>query len=490
MHETAAAMAVAAALVLSAVLASRVGARLGVPALLLFIGIGMLAGSDGPGGIEFDDHQLAQDVGVVALALILFAGGLSTEWREARREAGRALGLATVGVALTAAVAGMAAAAALDVPVEVGLLLGAIVASTDAAAVLSVLRSRDLHLRGGLRHLLELESGGNDPMAVFLTLALVDLVLEPGSSVVGFLPVLALQVVVGAAVGWLAAAAAVWGLNHLRLAQEGLYPAVTVAVALGTYGVAAVAGGSGFLAVYVAGLLLGRRDFLHRRSLLRFHDALAWLAQIAMFLVLGLLVFPADLPDVAGPALLVAAALILVARPVAAAVTLLPTGMPWREVAFVSWVGLRGAVPIVLATFPLVEGVPEAARLFDAVFFVVLASVLVQGTTTPAAARLLGVRSSARPSPPPPIEAVGAIGDATDLHELTVADGAPAAGRRLVDLGLPAGALVVLVTRDGGFVVPTGATALEPGDRVLVLADRGALASVEAALGGRPAERR
>jgi cell volume regulation protein A len=323
-------------------------------------------------------------------------------------------------------------------------------------------------------------------MAVFLTLALVDVVLHPGTSIAALLPELAMEIVVGGAVGWAVAAAALWALNHLRLAQEGLYPAVTVAVALGTYGLAAVAGGSGFLAVYVAGVLLGRRDFLHRRSLLRFHDALAWLAQIAMFLVLGLLVFPADLPDVAGPALVVAAALILVARPVAAAVTLLPTGMAWREVAFVSWVGLRGAVPIVLATFPLVEGVPEAARLFDVVFFVVLASVLVQGTTTPAAAGLLGVRSSTRPSPPPPIEAVGAIGEGTGLHELTVVDGAPAAGRRLVDLGLPAGALVVLVTRDGAFVVPTGATALRAGDQVLVLADRDALAWVSDALGGRP----
>lgn len=486
MHETAAGMAVAAALVLVAVVASRVGARLGVPALLLFLGIGMLAGSDGPGGIDFDDFQLAQDVGVVALALILFAGGLSTDWDAARPWAGPALGLATVGVVVTAAVTGVVAAWALGLPLEIGLLLGAIVASTDAAAVFTELRTRGVHLRGGLRPLLELESGGNDPMAVFLTLGLLELVTEPATSVLGLVPLLARQLVVGAAVGWSAALAAGWGLNRLRLPQEGLFPVVTVAVAVGTYGLAAVLGGSGFLAVYVAGLLLSRRDFLHRRSLLRFHDGLAWLAQIAMFLVLGLLVFPSELPDVVGPGLLVAAALIFVARPLATAIALAPARMPWPDVGLVAWVGLRGAVPIVLATFPLVEGIDDAALLFDAVFFVVLASVLVQGTTIGAVARLLGVDVGAAPPPPAPLETVGTIGGGTDLHEVVVAPGAPAAGRRLVDLRLPSGALVVLVSRGGDFLVPTGATDLRPGDTALVLADPPALARVHQVLGGAP----
>ena len=488
MHDLGAGMAVAAALVLAAVVASRVGARFGVPALLLFLGVGMLAGSDGPSGIAFDDARLAQDVGVIALALILFAGGLSTDWGAARSQAGRALGLATVGVVVTAAVAGVAAAWALDLPIEVGLLLGAVVASTDAAAVFAELRSRSLHLRGGLDHLLELESGGNDPMAVFLTVALLTVITEPDRSVVGLLPTLLVEVAVGAAVGLVVAAAAVRGLNRLRHSQEGLFPVVTVAVAVGTYGTAVVLHGSGFLAVYVAGLAIGRRDFLHRRSVLRFHDGMAWLAQIAMFLVLGLLVFPSELPDVVGPGLLVAAALILVARPLAAAVTLLPTGLPLRDTVLVAWVGLRGAVPIVLATFPLVEGIPEAALLFDAVFFVVLASVLVQGTTIGVVARALGVESPTPPPPPPPIEAVGAIGDDTELHEVVVGPGSPAAGRRLVDLGLPPGALVVLVRRDGRYVVPTGATDLRAGDAALVLADPPALARLHELLAGAPRE--
>lgn len=478
-------MAVAAALLLLGVLASKASTRLGVPALLLFLGIGMLAGSDGIGGIRFDDFELAQTVGTVALAFILFAGGLDTRWTTARRVLPRALLLATAGVVITALVVGAFAAWVLDIRLLAGLLLGAIVSSTDAAAVFSVLRTRAVGLRGDLRPLLELESGSNDPMAVFLTVGLLKLLTEPSTSVVDLLPLFVLQMGVGAAVGYALARLAVAVVNRTRLESEGLYPVVLVAVVLLVFGVTAVLGGSGFLAVYVAGIVMGNATFLHKRSLTRFADALAWLMQIAMFLVLGLLVFPSNLGAVAWQALLISAVLVVVARPVACAVVLPLTRLGARDTALVSWVGLRGAVPIVLATFPLVEGVPQAGVVFDVVFFIVLTSVLVQGTTIPLVARRLGVDAPASPEPTPPLEPVDSADAPTALHELTVATDSAIVGRALVDARLPEGALVVLVTRGGDFVVPQGSTVLEAGDVVLLLADDVALAGVRSVIEGR-----
>ncbi|MEW6475348.1 MAG: potassium/proton antiporter, partial [Actinomycetota bacterium] len=308
-------LAAAAALILVGVLASKISTHLGVPALLLFLGVGMLAGSDGVGGIHFEDFQLAQSVGIVALAFILFAGGLSTGWAEVRPVLAPGVALATVGVVVTALVAGGIAAWALDLSATTGFLLGAIISSTDAAAVFSVLRSRNVSLRGEIRPLLELESGSNDPMAVFLTVGFLELLTDPGRSVLSLMPLFAQQMAVGAVLGYLLARGTVVAINRLRLEYEGLYPVVTLAVVVLTYGITALLGGSGFLAVYVAGIVMGNREFLHKKSLMRFHDAIAWLSQISMFLVLGLLVFPSELPAVAGRALLVAAALVLVARP-------------------------------------------------------------------------------------------------------------------------------------------------------------------------------
>jgi potassium/hydrogen antiporter len=478
-------LAAAAALVLVGVLASKVSTRLGVPALLLFLGVGMLAGSDGVGGIHFDDFELAQSLGIVALAFILFAGGLSTTWAEVRPVLAPGIALATVGVVVTALVAGGIAAWALDLSATTGFLLGAIISSTDAAAVFSVLRSRNVSLRGEIRPLLELESGSNDPMAVFLTVGFLELLTDPGRSVLSLLPLFAQQMAVGAVFGYVLARGTVVAINRLHLEYEGLYPVVTLAVVVLTYGVTALLGGSGFLAVYVAGIVMGNREFLHKKSLMRFHDAIAWLSQISMFLVLGLLVFPSELPEVAGRALLVAAALVFVARPLAVLVALAPTGLGARARAMVSWVGLRGAVPIILATFPLAAGINEAETIFDVVFFIVLTSVLLQGTTIPLVARWLSVDAPLPSRPPYPLEAVSSADGATSLHEITIPNGSPVAGRQLVEIGLPAGALVVLISRDGQFVVPQGATVLHSGDNALVLADADNLSRVRGILEGR-----
>jgi potassium/hydrogen antiporter len=477
-------LAAAAAVLLIGVLAREISTHLGVPALLLFLGIGMLAGSDGVGGIHFDDFQSAQSVGIVALAFILFAGGLSTSWVEVRPVLGPGIAMATVGVVATALVAGGIAAWALDLPANTGFLLGAIISSTDAAAVFSVLRSRNVSLRGEIRPLLELESGSNDPMAVFLTVAFLELLADPGRSVLSLLPLFAQQMAVGAVLGYLFARGTVLAINRLRLEYEGLYPVVTLAVVVLTYGTTALLGGSGFLAVYVAGIVMGDREFLHKKSLVRFHDAVAWLSQISMFLVLGLLVFPSDLPTVAGRALLVAAALIFVARPLAVLVALAPTRLGMRARAMVSWVGLRGAVPIILATFPLAAGVDQAETIFDTVFFIIIASVLVQGTTIPLIARWLRVDAPLPARPRYPLEAVSSSDGSTSLHEITIPADSPAAGRQLIDIGLPPGALIVLISRDGEFVVPQGATVLRSGDSTLVLADPENLSRVRSILDG------
>jgi cell volume regulation protein A len=479
-------LVIAAVLLLLGVIASKASSRLGVPSLLLFLGLGMLAGSDGPGGIALDDYELVQSLGVVALAFILFGGGLDTSWEDVRPVLWHGMTLATVGVVATAVTVGLFATVVFDLSLTGGILLGAIISSTDAAAVFSVLRSRGVGLRGRLRPLLELESGSNDPMAVFLTVAMIELLTKPAVAVIDLVPVFVRQMTVGGLVGYALARVAVVAINRLRLEYEGLYPVLGIAVVLLVYGATAELGGSGFLAVYVAGLTMSSQQFLHKRSLLRFHDALAWLMQIVMFLALGLLVFPSDLPEVAVRALLMSGALILVARPLAVLLTLTALRFPIRDTALVSWVGLRGAVPIILATFPLVEGLPQSEVVFNTVFFITIASVLVQGTTIPVAARLLGVSA---PAPPSTAHLAELIPDGTltkDLVEMTLAGTARAAGRQIVDVGLPKGVLIVLLSREDDAIVPQGGNVLEPGDRLLILVDAEVAEDVRQILGAEP----
>ncbi|HEU0002870.1 MAG TPA: potassium/proton antiporter [Ktedonobacteraceae bacterium] len=382
---------VSAVLLLLSILAWKVSSRLGIPALLLFLGIGMLAGSDGPGGIYFDNASVAQAVGVVSLAFILFAGGLDTEWKVVRPALGGALALSTIGVLLTAVVVAVFAILIFHVTFIEGLLLGGIISATDAAAVFSVLGARNLNLSGKLIPLLELESGINDPMAVFLTIGLTNLLTNPHESVLALLLLFVQQMGIGAVLGLLLGRGAIYLIGRLKLEEAGLYPVLTIALVLLAYGLTATLGGSGFLAVYLVGLLLGNSSVQRVNRLTRFHDSIAWLTQIAMFLILGLLIFPSHLPAVFGTGLLITAVAIFIARPVSVLITLLPMKMSFREKLFVSWVGLRGAVPIVLATFPLLAGLHNASLLFDLVFFVVFASVLLQGTTIPLVARWLGV---------------------------------------------------------------------------------------------------
>lgn len=329
---------VVAALLLLSILASKAAGWLGVPSLLLFLLLGMLAGSEGIGGIAFDDAGLAQAIGVISLALILFAGGLETDWNVVKPTLRSGLSLATLGVAVTAVLVGFFAHAFLNFGLLEGLLLGAILSSTDAAAVFAVLRGRSVHLRGKLEPLLELEAGSNDPMAVFLTIALTGLVAQPDQPILALVIFFFQQLILGVAGGSLIGLLSLWLLNRLRLEYDGLYPVLTLALALLIYGVTAALGGSGFLAVYLAGLLLGNRDFIHKKSLTRFHDGVAWLMQITMFLSLGLLVAPSRLIPMAGMGLIIALFLMLVARPFSALLALLFSRFSLRERLMVGWV--------------------------------------------------------------------------------------------------------------------------------------------------------
>lgn len=469
----------AAILLLLSIIASKASGLLGVPSLLLFLAIGMLAGADGPGGIYFDDPWLTQFIGVLALAFILFEGGLVTDWKAIRPVLAKGVVLSTAGVLITAVLVGLFVHYVLGFSLLVGLLLGAIVSSTDAAAVFSILGSRDVQLKGDLEPLLELESGSNDPMAVFLTIGLTQLIAGGNGSLLSLVPMFFQQMLIGGLLGWAIGKGAVLFINRIKLAYEGLYPVLTLALVLLIYGATSSLGGNGFLAVYLAGLIMGNSEFIHRRSLLRFHAGLAWLMQIAMFLTLGLLVFPSQLAPVAGVGLLVAAFLILVARPASVFLGLLPFKIDLRSRLMLSWVGLRGAAPIILATFPLLAGVPQSDTIFNLVFFIVLTSVLLQGTLIPTIARRLGVDSPQPVTPLYPLEFVPTASPDSDMVEIQIEPDSPMVGRQILELHLPERALVVLIGKQDRFVIPSGGTMLEAGDRLMILADKVSLGGVK-----------
>lgn len=472
-------LAAIAVFLLVSVLASKASGRLGVPVLILFLGVGVLAGSEGIGGIYFDNAVLAQRLGVIALVFILFAGGLETDWNSVRRSAGKAGALATFGVLITSVVIGWFAHVIAGLTILEGMLLGAIVSSTDAAAVFAILRSRGVKLRRDLAAMLELESGSNDPMAVFLTTAVLQLMTQPATSIssmfLDFIRQMAFGAIAGIAIGFVA----VRLVNRVRLEYQGLYSVMTIAIVLLTYGATSTIGGNGFLAVYLLGISMARHNFVQRRTLLKFHDGIAWLMQIAMFVTLGLLVFPSRLLPVAGVSLAIAFLLMLVARPLAVFICLAPTRVTLKEKLLISWVGLRGAVPIILATFPLVAGIPAAQPIFNIVFFIVFASVLLQGTTIPLAARWLGLDDSETIEWSPAVAHLAGRGESS-LVTLEVSAGSYSAGKRVVELAWPREALILVIYRGSEFFVPNGATEVQPGDRLIVLTSKSTVDQISA----------
>lgn len=388
-------------LLVTTVLAGSLSSRFGLPSLIGFLALGMLAGSDGPMGIAFNDYGMAQAIGIACLIFILFSGGLDTSWRAVRPVAAPALVLATAGVLISALVVAGAAVWLLNVDPLLGFLLGAVVGSTDAAAVFAMMRTQGVPLRPDVQGLIELESGSNDPTAIFLVGAALLFLTSPGASPLSLAPDFVAQMTLGALVGAGVGFGFVSMLKRSRLTIGGLSLVVSIAAALVSYGLAGVIGGNGFLAAYVAGIVAGNREFAGKRNIMFFQDGAAWLAQVVMFLTLGLLVFPSQLPAVVAPGLAVTAILMLVARPLSVFICLAPfRRFDWRAKLFVSWAGLRGAVPIVLATFPIVAGAPGAQTIFNIVFFVVLVSSVIQGPTLGWLTKRLGLEAE-EPRPEP-----------------------------------------------------------------------------------------
>ena len=461
-------LVLAAGLLMAAALgASFLAHRVRLPALVLFLGIGMVIGSDGAGWIDFNDYELARDIGVIALILILFEGGLAAGFSEIRPVLGPAVSLGTVGTLATALVTGMAATWLLDFSTLEGLLLGSVVAATDAAAIFGILRGSTLRRR--LAQTLEGESGFNDPVAVLLVLGFIDWIQDPGygllDMVIGLAGKLSIGLAVGAGVGWLA----IQGFRRIRLETAGLYPVASLTAAALAYGVAEVAHGSGFLAVYLTALALGSSPIPAKRTVTAFHDGMAWVAQVGLFLTLGLLVFPSQLGEVAVEGTLLALILILVARPIAAAVATAPFGFGIREQAALSWAGLRGAIPVVLATFPVIAGVPGSLEFFNIVFFAVLVSTVLQGMTFTLLADRLALTTD-RPALPRPLAEAGTIRAlGAEVVEYPIAETDAIVGARVRELGLPRQALVNVIVRGEQALPPRGSTRLEAGDRLHIL---------------------
>lgn len=453
------------------IVAGKTTYRLGVPTLLLFMVIGMLAGSEGFGGIYFDRPDTAQFIGVIALNLILFSGGLDTRWESVKPVLWKGISLSTLGVLITAVSIGLFVSWVTKLTFLEGMLLGAIVSSTDASAVFSILRTKKIGLKSQLRPTLELESGSNDPMAFFLTISMITLVLNPEMDLLELVPFFFQQMAIGALMGYVLGKLSLKIINKINLDFEGLYSVLLLAIMFFTYSATDVLSGNGFLAIYITGSVLGNNSFIHKRSIMRFFDGLAWLMEIVMFLTLGLLVFPSQIVPIIGIGLLIALFQIFIARPLGVLLSLSFFRMPFNQRLFISWVGLRGAVPIVFATFPLIAGVNEAGTIFHIVFFIAVTSVLLQGTTLSKVAKWLKVTEEEKIKKKAPLDIEMSENIKSELIEIDLPDDSPVIGKQIVDLDFPRQALIVMIQRNKQYLTPNGSTVLEPKDRLLVLAD-------------------
>jgi len=431
----------------------------------------MLAGSDGIGGIHFDNPQIAQFIGIVSLNFILFSGGLETNWKSVKPVLREGLVLSTLGVLLTALMLGLFVWWVTDFTFFESMLLGSIVSSTDAAAVFSILRSKSLALRANLRSTLELESGSNDPMAYVLTLAFLTLVMNQDQSVASIIPLFFRQMIIGGAAGFAFGRLSKIIINKIDLDFEGLYSVLVIALMFITFSATDFVGGNGFLAIYISAVYLGNQEIIHKKSILKMYDGLAWLMQIVLFLTLGLLVYPTQIVPFVGIGLLISVFLILVARPASVLLSLMFFKMQFRRRAYISWVGLRGAVPIVFATYPLLAGIEKANAIFNIVFFISVSSVLVQGTTLSVVANWLKISLPDKAKPVSEIDKLISDMPKSSLQEFEILPETHADNKRIVDLKFPSAAFIIMIKRGQEFIRPGGSTQLLAGDTLMVLAD-------------------
>jgi cell volume regulation protein A len=461
-----------AVLFIAGVLTTKFSARLGVPSLVLFIMVGMVMGSDVLGIIYFDSAGTAQMIGVFALVVILFEGGLQTKWSTLRPVILPSLSLATIGVLFTSGIVAAAAKLILDVDWLTAMLFGAIVGSTDAAAVFAVLKGQNIQERIGTT--LEAESGSNDPMAVFLTIAMIELITVPNANVVKLIGSFFVQMGLGLLFGFLFGKLAVWALNRVNLDSSGLYPIFAIAFALLTYGLTAFMQGSGLLAVYVLAIIIGNAEIAYRHSIFRFSEGFAWMMQILMFVILGLLVFPSDLFtwDVSLKGIFLSVILMFIARPAAVYLSTINTRYTNNEKLFLSWAGLKGAVPIVLATFPMLAGMEDSQLIFNVVFFVVLTSCLIQGTTITNLADKLGLTGPAKAAPMHSLELVSLGKAQAEMIEYEMEADAAIVGQPLLHIPFPDGALVNAIIRNDSLITPDGSTVIQPGDFLYILTSK------------------
>lgn len=471
---------VGSVLLFVSIIAGKTGYRFGVPVLLLFLVVGMLFGSDGL-GIQFHNAEEAQFIGMVALSIILFSGGMDTKFSDIKPVLAPGIMLSTVGVLLTTLFTGLFIWFLSDVswtnihlPLITSLLLAATMSSTDSASVFAILRSQKMNLKHNLRPMLELESGSNDPMAYMLTIVLIQFIMSSGMGIGNLLISFAVQFIVGGTAGYLLGKLAILMLNKLNIDNQSLYPILLLSFAFFTFSITDLLKGNGYLAVYIAGMMVGNHKIMYRKEIYTFMDGLSWLFQIIMFLCLGLLVNPHEMLIFAPVALLIGAFMILVGRPLSVFICLLPFGrkITLKSRLFISWVGLRGAVPIIFATYPVVEGVPGASIIFNIVFFITILSLIIQGTTISRAARALGLSL--------PMEKTGndfgvELPDEIDsnLRDMTVSEATLQHGNTLKDMNLPQGTLVMIVKRGDEYLIPNGSLQLHIGDKLLLISENG-----------------
>ncbi|OCW92896.1 K+/H+ antiporter [Macellibacteroides sp. HH-ZS] len=458
------------------ILAGKAGFRVGLPALLLFLGIGMLFGSDGL-GLQFSNPQIAQFIGMIALSIILFSGGMDTKLSEIKPIASQGVVLATLGVLVTTAITGYfiywltgLVTGYETLTLAESLLMAAVMSSTDSASVFSILRSKGVYLKQRLRPTLELESGSNDPMAYMLTIILIAYIQSNGMDFQEGAISLAVQLVLGLIAGYILGKVSVWIINKVNVENQSLYPILLLAVIFFIFSITSLVKGNGYLAVYIAGLVVGNSKIIHKKSIITFFDGFTWLWQIVMFITLGLLVNPHELLPVAGIGLTVGIFMIIFARPITVFLCLLPfRNFTTKAKLYISWVGLRGAVPIIFATYPLIAGIENANLIFNVVFFITILSLLVQGTTVTHVARWLHLTDAPDRKDEFGIELPEEIKSA--MSEIDITKEVLSHGNKLMQLKLPDHTLAVMVKRDGKYFIPKGNTELHENDKLLMISD-------------------